>query len=157
VSGKTLDRRKLGTPLARQIHRMTRKRKWLLGAAVLVVVAALAVFLLRWQIVDYGSGAKGLVVDNTGTPIPGATVTVTFDRTVFEAVTPLRAAQVITDSGGRFRQIFISCGEPGSSYTITVEKPGFKRARIRGEGLGAHRIVLRRQPQTNAAAHRGAV
>jgi carboxypeptidase family protein len=132
---------------------MTRKRKWLVGAAVLVSVAALAVFLLRWQIVDYGSGAQGLVVDNTGTPIPGATVTVVFDRTVFEAVTSLRTTQVTTDSGGRFRRIFISCGEPGGLYTITVEKPGFKRARIRGEGLGAHRIVLHQEAGPSVPVH----
>ena len=93
-------------------------------------------------IADYGSGPSGRVVDLRGSPIDGAVVTVTFDRTVYDAITPVRRARVVTHADGRFDATFISCGRPGGGYTLTAAKDGFTAARIRGFGVASYRIAL---------------
>lgn len=120
------------------------RRKHLLATAAFVI--ALVVVALLWPspIADYGSGAAGLVVDTEANPIANASVTLRFDQTVFEAITPVDTAEMRTDERGQFRRHFISCGKPGGPYTVRVEHPDFHPVEVRGEGLGHHRIVLRK-------------
>ena len=129
---------------------MTIKSKRLI--VVLAVTAAVALAaLIVWprKIVEYATGADGVVTDPQGKPIAGATVRLRFDERVFDAITPVREAQLQTDDQGRFGDFFISCGKPGGPYLVIVEKPGFVTSRVRGTGTGHHRIVL--QPVKDAA------
>lgn len=128
---------------------MTKKSKrWLLASAVVIVLISGALVLNTRYVVDYGSGAKGIVVDSSGHPVAGAQINMYFDRTVFEAITPVREAQLTSGVDGRFRQSFISCGRPGGRYRISVKKDGYDLAVVTGTGMGAHRIILRAKSES---------
>jgi hypothetical protein len=115
-------------------------------------------------ILDYRSGTSGQVLDTNGMPIAGASVTIHFEETVFEAITPTRAAAMTTTADGRFAVHFLSCGRPGGDHRVVVKKPGYETAVARGSGIGTHRISLRilvneQRPRGRAADNdsRGAV
>jgi len=131
------------------------KRRIGVAAGLLFGVGILTYLLWPQPIVEYGAGARGFVVDTRGNPIAGATVTLDFEQTVFDAITPLRKARLLTDEAGHFQDFFISCNRPGGPYTVTVDKPGFHRATVRGVGMGSHRIVLRDSVQLPTTARAG--
>lgn len=92
-----------------------------IGLAALLVLAAAP---LAAQTV---SGAlTGTVLDDTGLPLPGATVTVTSSDLVRGSAT------AVTDSSGAFR--FPSL--PPSTYAVEVSLQGFRSARKEGVRLG---------------------
>jgi hypothetical protein len=132
----------------------TRKRLIVLSASFVGVAVLALLFPLRTTTKDYGSGAAGVVVDTGGNPVPGAKVTLSFDETVFDAITPVNRADLVTDSSGRFQDYFISCGKPGGAYTVTIERVGFQTARVHGRGMGSHRVVLHRQDAPPMSASR---
>jgi hypothetical protein len=123
---------------------MRLKRKWLLVAAIPAVFLIAFISLSTRVVEDYGAGARGRIVDSHGLPVSNAAVAVTFDSPVFKAITPVRTAQTTTDPSGRFQLLFISCGRPGGMYTLKVSKAGLQTVVIRGQGIGVHRVVLRR-------------
>src|SRR5436309_986316 len=61
----------------------------------------------------------GFVTDETGAALPGATVTVQQVETDQKRV-------IVTDAAGRYRAQQLSPGK----YTVTVELPGFRTARV---------------------------
>src|SRR5579883_2589355 len=89
--------------------------------AVKIPVFALAIALLALcnrPLRAQSQPISGVVVDTSGSVIPGATVTIK------DAANGDIARQTTTDENGRFQAINI---QPGA-YTITVEKTGFKSA-----------------------------
>ncbi|HLH03218.1 MAG TPA: carboxypeptidase-like regulatory domain-containing protein [Bryobacteraceae bacterium] len=89
--------------------------------AVKIPVFALAIALLALcnrPLRAQSQPISGVVVDTSGSVIPGATVTIK------DAAKGDIARQTTTDENGRFQAINI---QPGA-YTITVEKTGFKSA-----------------------------
>jgi hypothetical protein len=133
---------------------ITRKRLIVLSASFLGVAVLALLFPLRTTTKDYGSGATGVVIDTGGNPVPHAKVTLSFDQAVFDAITPVNRAELVTDAFGRFQDYFISCGKPGGAYTVTIEKPGFHTARVHGRGMGSHRVVLHCQDPPPMSARR---
>lgn len=92
-----------------------------IGLAALLVLAAAPIAA------QTTSGAlTGTVLDDTGLPLPGATVTVTSPDLV------RGAASAVTDASGAFR--FPSL--PPSTYTVEVTLQGFRSSRKEGVRLG---------------------
>ena len=81
------------------------------------------------------SAATGLVVDEAGLGVPGASVrafaTTRFEEPFFFSGPPPRG-YTTSGSGGRFR---ISALRPGEEYQLRVTREGFAPARIRVAGL----------------------
>ena len=121
----------------------------IIGAAVLFGFAAAGWFVFRAEttvVADYIAGANGVVVAaDTGKPLAGAVVRVRFDKDVFQAITPLREAEVITGPNGEFNLGYLSCGEPGGGYIVTATKDGWSIATAKGVGAGSHRLVLQKR------------
>lgn len=117
-------------------------KRWLFGSAALLLLAGCAVLFRSRTIYDYASGAEGIVLDSSGNPVPDARVTIYFEETVYEAITPVDKVELTSGADGRFAESFISCGKPGGRYRISVTKPGYDLAVVSGEGHGSHRIIL---------------
>src|SRR5215471_17771031 len=98
---------------------MTRMR-WIVPVSVLCVVI-LAMWVGR-PIVDFGAGASGSVVDETGVPLSGVTVRFQSARPVYSALRVVSAARTVTDEGGRFYLSFLSCGRPAGDYRVSFHK-----------------------------------
>jgi len=91
------------------------KIKYLLAASVVSLSAAtiVATPAVAQQIT---SGVEGQVTDETGNALPGATITVTDERT--------GASRTATSgSGGQFRVVNL---QPGGPYSVTVTAPGYE-------------------------------
>ncbi|MEQ8744864.1 TonB-dependent receptor [Parasphingorhabdus sp.] len=91
------------------------KIKYLLAASVVSLSTAglMAVPAAAQQIT---SGIEGTVSDETGNPLPGATVIVTDTRTGAER-------SITTGSSGQFRAESLTTGGP---YTVTATAPGYE-------------------------------
>jgi porphobilinogen deaminase len=122
---------------------MTRRRKLSIGLAAAAVLAVAAFVAWPKPVYDYMADNTGEVVDATGAPVPGVRVTYRSAQVVYEAITPLRSAQTITDERGRFAFFFISCGTPAGRYRLTFQKEGLATVAATGKGSGKHRIVMR--------------
>ena len=120
---------------------MTRRWKVLFGLAVAILGLAAYMFWPR-PIYDYFAGASGVVVDTNGSPVPGVRVTFRSAGIVYEAISPLRSAEAMTDAQGHFAFSFISCGKPGGPYRLTLEKESLKTMVVTGKESGKHRIVM---------------
>jgi hypothetical protein len=129
---------------------MTRRKKVLLGFTAAAFVLS-AYLLWPRPIYDYFAGASGVVVDADGSPVPEVRVTFRSAEIVYEAISPLRSAQTITDARGHFAFSFISCGKPGGRYRLTFEKEGLKTVGVIGRGSGKHRIVMHAAHEQPAA------
>lgn len=91
------------------------KLRYLLAASVVSLSAAAAVSAPAYA-QSITSGVEGTVTDANGNPLPGATVTITDNRTNSQRET-------VTGSNGGFRASQL---QPGGPYTITVTAPGFE-------------------------------
>lgn len=98
------------------------KIKYLLAASV-VSLAAAATVATPAAAQQITSGVEGRVVDETGTPLSGATVTVTDTRT--GQTRTLRA-----DADGSFR---VGSLVPGGPYTVTATAPGYEGQTVEGQ------------------------
>src|SRR3954468_17179968 len=89
-----------------------------LKTSTLSVIAGLLLLLAPVPILaqKYRAQARGLVTDQTGAALPGATVTLLNPSTGIKAVKQ-------TDNSGLYVFDYV---EPGT-YSITVEAPGFGR------------------------------
>lgn len=72
---------------------------------------------------DYVFGVAGQVVDAGGKPVPGARVTLTTDKPVYDAVTPIQSRAIETDAVGWFAVTYITHHLP-TPYVLLVEKQG---------------------------------
>ncbi len=127
------------------------RRHWRAAALIAVALSGLVAYLLRPRGVDdYLAGASGVVVSTDGSPIPGVNVRFKSAEVMYQAISPVRSAQAITDAKGRFSFCFISCGRPGGHYRLTFEKPGFQTVVVRGSGSGQHQIVMKAANERSA-------
>ena len=72
---------------------------------------------------DYAFGVAGQVRDARGKPVPGARVTLTTDKPVYDAVTPFRSRAIETDAVGWFAVTYTTHHLP-TPYVLLVEKEG---------------------------------
>jgi hypothetical protein len=72
---------------------------------------------------DYVFGVAGQVRDARGRPVPGARVTLTTERPLYDAVTPFRRRAIETDAVGWFAVTYTTHHLP-TPYVLLVEKPG---------------------------------
>jgi len=72
---------------------------------------------------DYVFGVAGQVRDAGGRPVPGARVTLTTDRPVYDTITPIRSRAIETDAVGWFAFMYITHHLP-TPYVLLVEKQG---------------------------------
>jgi hypothetical protein len=91
------------------------KIKYLLAASV-VSLSAAATFSTPVHAQQITSGIEGQVTDETGTPLPGAAVTVVDERTG-------QTRTLTTDGSGNFRVQSLQAGGP---YTVTVTAGGYE-------------------------------
>ena len=123
-------------------------KRWL-GPLGLLVALAMAAWLFR-PTVDFGAGASGIVVDDSGVPIAGVIVRFHSAAPIVSALKVVSAARTLTDEAGRFNLHMLSCNGPAGDYQITFEKEGFDRVVVKGRGLGRHRVVLKRHESSAA-------
>jgi hypothetical protein len=69
----------------------------------------------------YVFGVAGQILDSRGKPLEGARVTLTTDRPVYEAATPVRTRTIETDATGWFAFTYITHDVP-TPYVLLVEK-----------------------------------
>ena len=121
-----------------------RPRPWF-AATVACIVGLLAVAL--WfgnrTRADYLAGARGIVVNVDGSPLPGATVAIAFERAVFKAIEPVSSASAVTDAAGEFNLTYIAHASD-QPYKLFVSNPGYRSVAVSGSGHGEHRIALSR-------------
>ncbi len=91
------------------------KLKYLLAASV-VSLSAAATFTAPVHAQTITSAIEGSVTDEAGTPLVGATATITDTRTN-------RVTEAMTDASGNFRSGSL---QPGGPYTVTITAPGFE-------------------------------
>lgn len=91
------------------------KIKYLLAASV-VSLSAAATFSAPVHAQTITSAIEGTVTDEAGSPLPGATATITDTRTNREII-------AVTDADGNFRSNAL---QPGGPYTVTITAPGFE-------------------------------
>lgn len=103
----------------------------------LLLLAFTALFLMDSMQTPYAQGQivtatlQGVVTDNSGAAVPGATVTVTNTATGVSGT-------IKTDGGGRF--VFASLA-PGGPYAVTVKAAGFKEEQRKGITLAINQIA----------------
>jgi hypothetical protein len=78
---------------------------------------------------DYVFGVAGQVLDARGKPVPGARVTLTTDRPVYDSITPLRTRVIETDVVGWFAVVYRTHDLP-TPYVLLVEKQGCTPQRV---------------------------
>jgi hypothetical protein len=79
---------------------------------------------------DYVFGVAGQVRDARGKPVPGARVTLTTDRPVYDATTAFQGRVLETDAVGWFAVRYVTHHLP-TPYVLVVEKPGCVPQRLR--------------------------
>ena len=95
---------------------------------------------------DYVFGVTGaVIVEEGGTPLPDAEVTLEVAGPVYAAVEPVKTERQLTDSTGGFVFSYISHAR-GVRYTVTVRKEGFEPQAVSGNSppAGHHTIRLKR-------------
>jgi hypothetical protein len=127
-------------------------RRGIVALTGLAVIGLVAFFLWPRHTDDYIAGATGLVVSEDAEPLEGVRVTFHSDEVLYEAITPLKRSQTVTDARGRFAFLFIACGRPGGPYRITFEKEGLQTVHVSGQDSGKHRVVMRATDAGSVAA-----
>ncbi|QIQ87068.1 TonB-dependent receptor [Erythrobacter sp.] len=92
------------------------KIKYLLAASVVSLSAATAMVAAPAAAQQITSGVEGQVTDESGNALPGATITVTDERTGSSRTST-------SGSGGQFRVVNL---QPGGPYSVTVTAPGYE-------------------------------
>ena len=92
---------------------------------------------------DFVFGVAGQVCDAGGKPLLGARVTLTTDRPVYDAITPIRSRTVETDATGWFAFMYITHHLP-TPYILLVEKQGCTSQKVSSVGPPSqeHSITL---------------
>ena len=98
------------------------KLKYLLAASVVSLTAATGMVAAPAAAQSITSGIEGRVVNETGGPVAGATVTVTDTRTS-------QVRTLSTDADGTFRTASLV---PGGPYTVTVVADGYEGQSVEG-------------------------
>ena len=106
---------------------MNRRRLWAVHPLAMVLIALVLGLALipAAQAQTAGANLIGRVLDKSGSPLPGATITATQQETGFTRST-------VTESDGTYRLASIPVGPP---YTVTVELNGFATVTIEGVKL----------------------
>ncbi|MBY6127799.1 TonB-dependent receptor [Qipengyuania aquimaris] len=99
------------------------KFKYLLAASAVSLSATAAMVAAPAAAQQITSGIEGQVVSDSGTPIQGATVTVTDTRTGQSSV-------LTSGSDGTFR---VGSLVPGGPYTVTAQADGFEGQTVEGQ------------------------
>lgn len=88
-----------------------------LNVLACAILVSTAVTLAAGQGAVTGGGISGVVTDNTGAVVPGASVSVRNPATNF-------SRQTVTDNGGEFSVTDV----PPGIYNVVISHPGFKQA-----------------------------
>jgi hypothetical protein len=92
---------------------------------------------------EYVFGVAGQILDARGQPVPGARVTLTTERPVYDGATPLRSTAIETDAIAWFSFTFTT-RHAATAYVVLVEKPGCTSQKVSSVGPPSqeHFIVL---------------
>ena len=91
--------------------------------------------VVRARPVDEERVTRGVVVDEDGAPVAGATVTARRDKLMSQAMTA-----VMTKPDGSFEVVMPSAG---GELVLTTEHPGLKPATLEGVAVGSQDVELR--------------
>jgi hypothetical protein len=123
------------------------KRKIKLLTVLALGCSLLATACAVRRIHDYSFDVIGFVSAEDGAPLQNVEVTLQVDPAVYEALTPVKSQQLVTNKGA----FIFRCLSHNSvtKYTLTVRKEGFEPQTVMGSAPpnGHHVFRLRRTSQ----------
>jgi hypothetical protein len=108
----------------------------------LLATAAVVLGLATGTQAQTGPIHRGIIYDHTGTPMPGAVVTITHPQDSVVRV-------VITDQWGEY---VVRALDPRARYDVEVSHPHFRRARLRVVPAGYVNVTLKPRKSNRSAA-----
>lgn len=83
---------------------------------------------------DYGLNITGKVFKKNGEALPNVNVTIKFRKSVFDALTPVNQASVLTDAEGKFRFFYLT-DRKSQEYILHFSKEGYRPLEIKSSKI----------------------